>query len=106
MMVISGILVVVLRYGYRAPLWVWLSLRPAPSFSPSRILPKVLSRVRSPHWRTGRSSTASSRRNTRKPSRWPASVGPHEAREHLRLTSAPLRVDLQKTDQLFHNPRM
>jgi hypothetical protein len=26
MMVISGILVVVLRYGYRAPLWVWLKL--------------------------------------------------------------------------------
>jgi hypothetical protein len=26
MMVISGILVVLLRYGYRAPLWVWLKL--------------------------------------------------------------------------------
>ena len=26
MMVISGILVVALRYGYRAPLWVWLKL--------------------------------------------------------------------------------
>jgi len=26
MMVVSGIVVVILRYGYRAPLWVWLKL--------------------------------------------------------------------------------
>jgi hypothetical protein len=31
------------------------------------------------------------------------SVTPHEAREQLRLISAPLRVDAQRTDQLFHN---
>jgi hypothetical protein len=30
-------------------------------------------------------------------------VAPHEAREQLRLISAPLRVDRQRTDQLFHN---
>jgi hypothetical protein len=31
------------------------------------------------------------------------SIPPHEAREQLRLISAPLRVDAQRTDQLFHN---
>jgi hypothetical protein len=34
------------------------------------------------------------------------SVAPHEAREQLRLISAPLRVDLQRTDQLFKNPHV
>jgi hypothetical protein len=32
------------------------------------------------------------------------SVAPHEARERLRAISEPLRVDPQRTDQLFHNP--
>jgi T5orf172 domain len=31
------------------------------------------------------------------------SVSPHEAREQLRLISAPLRVDSERTDQLFNN---
>jgi len=30
-------------------------------------------------------------------------VAPHEAREQLRLISAPLRVDSERTDQLFNN---
>jgi hypothetical protein len=34
------------------------------------------------------------------------SVAPHEAREQLRLISAPLRVDFQRTDELFHNPEV
>jgi len=34
------------------------------------------------------------------------SVGPHEAREQLRLISGPLRVDPQRTDQLFQNPHV
>jgi hypothetical protein len=33
-------------------------------------------------------------------------VAPHEAREQIRLISAPLRVDFQRTDQLFHNPHV
>lgn len=32
------------------------------------------------------------------------SVAPHEARKELRRISAPLRVDSERTDQLFHNP--
>src|SRR5271169_657692 len=34
------------------------------------------------------------------------SVAPHEAREKLRVIGAPLRVDAQRTDQLFHNPKV
>jgi len=34
------------------------------------------------------------------------SVPTHEAREQLRLISGPLRVDVQRTDQLFHNPHV
>lgn len=34
------------------------------------------------------------------------SVAPHEARERLRSISEPLRVDAQRTDELFHNPHV
>jgi hypothetical protein len=34
------------------------------------------------------------------------SVAPHEARERLRSISEPLRVDAERTDQLFHNPHV
>ncbi|WP_082070276.1 GIY-YIG nuclease family protein [Bradyrhizobium sp. LTSP885] len=33
-----------------------------------------------------------------------SSVAPHEARERLRSISQPLRVDPERTDQLFNNP--
>ena len=34
------------------------------------------------------------------------SVAPHEARERLRSISEPLRVDAERTDQLFDNPHV
>ena len=34
------------------------------------------------------------------------SVAPHEAREQLRQISGPLRVDSERTDQLFNNPHV